>query len=323
MTLPRQNPITDSSRTQAMRRFGIAMIGSIAAPLLFCSGASAAATAWFSQKSPFNNPVAAPGSVDASSAAWAQALYGAAGDAGLWVNNDAWTTPVYHATPKTPRVVISIANTGKRITIPYSADWRPSPDSDAHIAIVDNATGCDYEFQAFDASHLTAHGEGTYRIYRGTGAHVPTGHTGAALSLLAGLIRPSDVRAGVIRHALAFGAPITGPAFVAPASSSDGHTSGGIPEGTRFQLDPSYDLGPLHLSKFQLMLARSLQRYGMYLRDTAGAVTLYAQSTTDGSNYALPIQPLPREVLLHLRAIRAPSGVSLDPPTPARCARQH
>jgi hypothetical protein len=319
VTLPRRNTTTHSS----MRRLVVALLGSIAVPLLFCSTASAVATKWFSQKSPFNNPVAAPGSVDPSSTAWAQALYGAAGDAGLWVNSDAWTTTVYHATPATPRVSVWIENTRKRITIPYSAEWRASPDADSHIAIIDGATGCDYEFQAFDATQLIGHSEGTYRIYRGSGAHVPTGHTGAALSLLAGLIRPSDVRAGVIRHALAFGAPITGPAFVAPASSSDGRTSGGIPEGTRFQLDPSYDLGPLHLSKFQLMLARALQRYGMYLRDTAGAVTLYAQSTTDGSSYALPVQPLPREVLLHLRAVRAPSGVSLDPPTPARCARQH
>ena len=320
MTLPRQNPIPESSRR---RRLVVALLGSIAVPLLFCSTASAAATKWFSQKSPFNNPVAAPGSVDPSSTAWAQALYGAAGDVGLWVNSDAWTTTVYQANPATPRVSVWIDNTRKRITIPYSADWRASPDADSHIAIIDGTTGCDYEIPDLNAAPLSGHSEGTYRIYRGSGAHVPTGHTGAALSLLAGLIRPSDVRAGVIRHALAFGAPITGPAFVAPASSSDGRTSGGIPEGTRFQLDPSYDLGPLHLSKFQLMLARALQRYGMYLRDTAGAVTLYAQSTTDGSSYALPVQPLPRDVLLHLRAVRAPSGVSLDPPTPARCARQH
>lgn len=305
----------------AMRRV-VALLGPVLAATVACTGAAAAPTAWWSQKSPFNRPVGALGRVDPLSTTWSEMLYNAAGDAGLWVNSDAWTTPVYHATRATPRVTVWIANTGKKIIIPYASGWQPSPDTDSHLAVVDNDTGCDYEFQAFDPTHLTAHAEGTYRIYRGSGAHVPTGHTGAALSLLAGLIRPWDVRSGVIRHALAFAAPVTAPTSVAPASSSDGRTPGGIPEGTRFQLDPSYNLSALHLSPFQLMVARALQHYGMYLRDTGGAVTLYAQSTVDGSSYAMPIQPLPREILLHLRAIRAPSGVNLDPPTPAGCAPQ-
>jgi hypothetical protein len=304
---------------------GLAVAAAVA---VLCSSASpapiasAAPTAWWSKRSPFNTAITAPMNVDSRSAAWAQMLYDSAGDAGLWINTDAWTTTVYHATPKTPRVVISIANTGRRITIPYDPAWRPSPDADAHLAVIDSATGCDYEFQEFDPAHLSAHGEGTYRIYRGSGAHVPTGHTGAALSLLAGLIRPSDIRVGEVRHALALGAPVTGPSAVAPASSSDGRTYGGPPEGTRFQLDPSLNLNTLHLSRFQLIVARALQRYGMYLRDTSGSVTVYAQSTTDGSSYSLQPQPLPREILLHLRVVAPPHGVSFDSSNPARCARQ-
>lgn len=287
-----------------------------------CSSASAAApSTWWSQRSPFNTPITRV-AVDARSEAWAQMLYDSAGEAGLWINTDAWTTTVYRATRATPRAVISIRNTGKRIAIPYDPAWHPSPDADAHLAVIDAAAGCDYEFQEFDAATLSAHAEGTYRIYSGSGAHAPTGHTGGALSLLAGLVRPSDVQAGAVRHALAFAAPVTGPGAVSPATSSDGRTAGGPPEGTRFQLDPSLDLRPWHLSRFQLMIARALQRYGMYLRDTGGAVTLYAQSTSDGSSYSLTPQPLPRDLLLHLRAVQPPRGVSLDPPNPRQCARQ-
>jgi len=280
------------------------------------------ATKWWSQQSPFNLPLAGA-RIDGRSGAWAQMLYDSAGQAGLWVNSDAWTTPVYHATAQTPRVTIAIVNTQKSITIPYDPSWKPSPDGDSHIAIIDGKLGCDYEFQSFDPTHNTAIAEGTYRIYRGSGAHVPTGHTGAALSLLAGLIRPADIRSGAIRHALAFAAPVTAPGVVAPASWSDGRNPSGIPEGTRFQLDPSLDLSPYHLSQFQLMLARALQRYGMYLRDTGGAVALYAESTVDGASYPLPVQPLPRDMLLHMRAMTPPSNVSFDSQNPARCARQH
>ena len=250
-------------------------------------------------------------------------LYDSAGSAGLWVNTNEWTTTVYHATAKTPRSVVYVDNNQTHITIPWEPGWRPSPDADSHIAIIDGSTGCDYEFQEFNPQAMTAHGEGTYRIFRGSGAHVPTGHTGAGLSLLAGLIRPSDIRAGVIRHALAFAAPVTGTNSVLPGTSTDGRTSGGPPEGTRFQLDPSINLAALHLGPFQLIVARALQRYGMYLRDTGGAVTLYAESTSDGSTYRYQPQNLPRELLLHFRAVAPPAGVRLDPMNPARCAAQH
>ncbi len=250
-------------------------------------------------------------------------LFDSAGSAGLWIQSDYWTSTVYHATSRTPRAVVFVENTRKRITIPYEPAWRPTPDADAHIAIIDQSTGCDYEFQAFNRASMSGLGEGTYRIYQGSGAHAPTGHTGSALSLLAGLVRPRDVKAGVIRHALAFAAPVTGSdSAVLPASSSDGRTPGGPPEGTRFQLDPALDLQSLHLSRFQLIVAVALQRYGMYLRDTGGAVAIYAESTFDGSSYAYQPQPLPRDLLLHLRAVAPPAQVQLDPQNPPRCARQ-
>jgi hypothetical protein len=314
MTLPR--------RIFAFAVIAIAALGCAVAVAVAAPTSSTKVTKWWSVQSPFNQTLDGAG-IDARSGAWAQMLYDSAGQAGLWVNDDAWTTPVYHATPSTPRITIAVVNTQKSITIPYDPSWRPSPDGDSHIAIIDPKAGCDYEFQSFDPARHAAIAEGTYRIYSGSGAHVPTGHTGAALSLLAGLIRPADVRLGVIRHALAFAAPVTAPAAVAPASWSDGRNPTGIPEGTRFQLDPSLDLSPWHLSPFQLMVARALQRYGMYLRDTGGAVALYAESRTDGASYALPIQGLPRDLLLHMRAMTPPHNVSFDSQNPARCARQH
>lgn len=277
---------------------------------------------WWAETSPFNAAIPPNVAVNQQSAAWAQMLYESAGHAGLYINDDSWTTTVYVARVRTPRKTFSITNTRSRITIPYDPRWKSSPDSDSHIAIIDRRNGCDYEFQRFDATAGTALGEGTYRIFDGSGAHLPTGHTGAALSLLAGLIRPSDIRNGVIRHALAFGAPVTGTAFVPPGTSSDGRVTAGPPEGTRFQLDPGLDLSSLKLSPVQLIVAQALQRYGMYLRDTAGAVALYAQSRADGSTYAQPLQALPRDLLLHLRAVMPPAGTTFDERNPSGCARQ-
>jgi hypothetical protein len=123
---------------------------------------------------------------------------------------------------------------------------------------------------------------------------------------MAGLVRPEEVQAGVINHALAIGYPYTkagGP--VAPATKSDGRAatengtatgnpampSGGmaIPEGARLDIDPSFDLNSLSLQPWERTLAVALQTYGGYVVDTSGSTTIYAQnpqSYTTGNPFA-------------------------------------
>ena len=106
-----------------------------------------------------------------------------------------------------------------------------------------------------------------------TGALRPDGWTSATASglpILAGLARYDEaVEQGEIRHALAFTAGASAHFFVHPATHSSG-TSGSSsapPLGLRVRLRKGYDLSGLHGTS--LVIARALQRYGMFLIDNA------------------------------------------------------
>jgi hypothetical protein len=83
---------------------------------------------------------------------------------------------------------------------------------------------------------------------------------------------------------------------VPPANRNDGKSSSSdaIPEGTRFRLDPSVDVTKLDLSPVALTVARALQRYGMVVTDTAGAVVLMAE---DAQPFLAAGEPNPYEAL--------------------------
>jgi hypothetical protein len=165
--------------------------------------------------------------------------------------------------------------------VPIPAAARPDPAGDAHLAVLDRRTGCEYDFwkarkhgstwSAAWANSLRTSGSGI--LPRGLSAR------GSGFALLGGLIWPEELARGRIDHALIFSYPHTSAAgFVAPATESDGRSEqpDAIPEGARLQLDPSLDVDSLMLPPYERTIARALQRYGMYLADTSSNVTLYA-----------------------------------------------
>ncbi len=241
------------------------------------------------------------------------------------LNDDAWTVPVYRAPAGTPTATVAIKNGNAHITVPYQSSYRPSPDSDAHLAIIDQSTGCDYEFQSFDPSTMSAIAEATYHAFTGSGGHVAgPGHSGGELSYLGGLITPQDVSSGVIGHALRFATSDNSPTFVYPATRSDGTTAGGLPEGIRVRLNPDVNLASLHLTPFQLMVARALQTYGAYDADDASGFALYAESTVDGSTYSQAVSGLPKSLISDLQFLAQPaSGAQLDRTTDTTCQQPH
>jgi hypothetical protein len=99
------------------------------------------------------------------------------------------------------------------------------------------------------------------------------GSRGAGVPYLAGLVRPCEIGQRHIDHALAFAYQNTTSGFVYPATKSDGTASNGMPEGSRLQLNPAIP-GSMIKSWGCLgacfTIAKALQRYGMYLIDTAG-----------------------------------------------------
>ncbi len=279
--------------------------------------------ALWSASSFLNTPIA-NFTASSSSAGWLSMLSNSE-TYGLWVDSLSWAAPLYHAAGTTATVTVSIANTGRHISIPYQSSFQPDPSGDAQLAVIDDTTGCEYEFQGFNPATLTAHAEGTFHAYTGSGLHAnDAGVTGSNISVLGGLITAKDVASGTINHALRYATPYDAPTFVAPASRTDGSLSGGIPAGQLMRLDPALNLSGLGLTPFQLQIAKALQTYGAYNADAAGSFKLYAESTVDGSTYATAVGGLPWSIVSHLQFGSAALGsTATDTNSDITCSQQH
>lgn len=213
---------------------------------------------------------------------------------GAWVNTTEWSTPVYTVRKKQPTVSVALDQPSgwnqelrqALAAVPIPPDARPASDSDAHLVVWQPSTDTMWELwgarQAADGWH-TRYGGRIIGASKDPG-YFPTapgwGATATGLPLLGGLVRVSELRAGVIPHALALEIPEPRADWYAwPAQRTDGTSSDprAIPEGTRFRIDPSLKLSKLEMSPFARTLARAAQQYGIYVTDRAGAVAFTAE----------------------------------------------
>jgi hypothetical protein len=242
---------------------------------------------WFSDPSPLNTPIAAGAEVDPSSAAMVKALQADAETKRWSIGVKYYSVPIYYSGPGTKRYTVSLTASWRPrsalVDAPIPDDARPDPGSDGHMAVIDTKSGCFYEY--FEARRVGSGWQAKWAnrgLMSGTGIQ-PKGYStrDAGFVNFAGLIRPEELKAGVIDHALVFSTMYTAPGgVVAPATSGTGVAtapSGALPlpEGAHVQLDPRLDLNSLGLEPWQKTIARALQVYGMYLVDT-GSLGLYA-----------------------------------------------
>ena len=99
-----------------------------------------------------------------------------------------------------------------------------------------------------------------------------TSATASGLPILPGLVRYDEaVEQGEIRHALSFISGATAHAYVAPATHSSGTTNAQFapPMGLRMRLRADFDLSGFHGAS--LVVLRALQKYGMFVTDSANA----------------------------------------------------
>jgi hypothetical protein len=309
---------------------------------------------WFGPRSPLNTPIPEGASIDPRSAEMVAGIVHADQARGWAIAVKRWTVPVYYANSKTRRVTVRLTaewrSRNSMLGVPIPEGAQPDPGSsigtDGHMAVIDKRTGCFYEF--YEASKRP---DGTWEakwanrgLLTGTGIQ-PGGRSTRASGFVnfAGLIRPAELQAGVIPHALTFAYPFTkdgGP--VRPATDSDGRAStqdgwGGlarpanalpIPEGARVQLDPALDLNALDLKPWQKTVARALQVYGMFLADTSGNISLAALGAQSWrlNPYARwwedePYAYLPSSLAPHLRVLRLPPQAERRTfVAPSRCA---
>jgi hypothetical protein len=192
------------------------------------------------------------------------------------------------------------------VGVPLSRDMWGENTGDGHICVIDPYKQIAWEMSRFHWSSGSSPQCTTFNIWDLSGrgyADADAGGTwqtiggrGSGFPLIAGLIRPEEVEAGEIHHALVFtfgsnrkadnGANL----FISPPGArSDGKFTGDkYPiEGSLFQLDPSLtesDFDSWGLAPSARVVARALQRYGMYLCDNGGDWALQVQLLSSDSS---------------------------------------
>jgi hypothetical protein len=215
---------------------------------------------------------------------------------GLFINTVAWTDPVVTGGKltaihcrQTPDCGDDPKNKIKELEIP--TDVNPNAYYDGWFTVL--SPNGKYAYDLWRARRL-ADGSISFQYMRiwslsgsGYGAPNTPSARGSGLPLFAGLIRPAELEAGTIDHALAISVP--GPSqryYVQPASTTDGNgVNGSLPEGARLRLKANIRIPP-NSKTFQLTtgqrraasaLLYTLRNYGAIVVDRAAVPTLYAQ----------------------------------------------
>jgi hypothetical protein len=257
----------------------------------------------YSDTSPFNLAMGpgAPVAHDSSRTVRAavgggDAAYIVAGDPkrpdGIAVYYSKVTDPVYrlHCTEDWGTCPIE----GMRIHVPEGAQPAGGYGTDAHMTIVDQWSGWEYDLWAVTSIPRSG---GTLRMGFGgrtriDGSGLDSYAVAARFGSLGGLIRPQEMVAGHINHALQMFVPCT-EGFVYPADhpgldcSDAGMPSASAPAmGARFRLATSVaSIRRHHYPTWKRAILVALHRYGAYVADTSGDETYWGFRTESSASY--------------------------------------
>jgi hypothetical protein len=209
-----------------------------------------------------------------------------------------WGQPAYWARPGDPQYAVQGLPPGaphelKHLRIPSGAQGADNSDgtmsvydmtrgyvvllTDAHY----DATADTWSASGATVTYLDSNGlldtAGRSGDPRNQGTH--RGNNGAT-----SYVRYDMVKAGDVRNVLKIASgPALADRWVFPMTGSDGTVAnpsvGAPPEGLRLRLKPSIDLGALGLHPQALVIAKALQKYGVYLGDSGGTTALKLEDT--------------------------------------------
>jgi hypothetical protein len=184
---------------------------------------------------------------------------------------------------------------GDRIRIPDAA--RVPGGTDRHLSVVDQASGWEYDFWGVKSKpagggRLVVRWGGKTRI---DGDGLGSGAVAAGFGTLAGTLRPQEIEAGVINHALALTVYCDNGRHVYPARavstpcSALGRSNKYAPSlGTRFQFAMSRKrIDSLRVPGYQKTLLRAMARYGAYVADTGGTWGILQESGLESTSFGL------------------------------------
>jgi len=252
----------------------------------------------FAPSSFWNTQLPANPVLDPASGTLVNDLVRQVGKYGTWVNTTQYTAPAYQPAANTPTVKVKLDNAnavlqGQLNAVPIPADAKPSGGTDGSMIIWQPSTDKLWElWQAHKLSDGWHASWGGYTAGVSTSSGIypyPFGVAASGLSMLGGMLRSDELyTTGKINHPLAISVPeVTAGLFRAPATRTDGTiTGGGIPEGTRFQLDPNFDVwGTPGIPYVTRLVMDAAKKYGLVVNDKGGAVSFMAEDPLSiGSN---------------------------------------
>jgi hypothetical protein len=238
----------------------------------------------YADDSPFNTRVPRDPRLDPESDRIVEAVLGMGPIADLVDAPDTgsdWYHPVYFSSPRDPVHTVHCTRDwgtceveGARVRIPDGA--RPAGGGDAHMAVVDQQTGVEYDLWQAEQPEP---GGGTLTVSWGgrttvTGSGLGSDATAAHFGLLAGVIRAAELKAGHIDHALFMTVGCTAHRYVYPAAgyASDCDDESHAPAvGQWFWLDMTRaEIEALGAPPWKETILRALADYGAYVGDTGG-----------------------------------------------------
>lgn len=256
----------------------------------------------FAATSFWNAPLASTTPIDPNSQSYVHDLVSQVNQYGAWMNTNWYSVPLYVVPAGQPTVKVTLNTWGpdlqqqwNAVPIPPGATaangtdksmavWQPSTDKMWDFWLMQQASGAWSARWGGEMDNVSS----SQGYFTHSGQTNNWGATATGLALAGGLITLADLKRGYINHALAIALPQTeAGVFSWPAQRTDGKSTAAtaLPEGIRFRLDPSINVAALGLPWLDRIIAQAAQTYGIVVRDTSGAVTLYAQDPTPtGSN---------------------------------------
>jgi hypothetical protein len=263
----------------------------------------------YSDASPFNRPLPPTVTQIPNSAAVGArtATFGTGGarfSAGGAGTSADWGHPLYYSQPSDPVYTVHCTESwgtcdveGIQLQIPNAA--KPAGAGDAHMAVIDQRGRWEYDFwqikrKPAGGGTLVVSWGGRTRIGTpdadGLGAKATASHFGLA----AGIIRPEELVAGKINHALFMTVKCTNGTSVWPAGSGTGRScsqmglsNANAPAmGAHVYLDvPLTRIRALAIPYWKKAILIAMARYGMYVGDTGSDYTGWTIQIESGSSY--------------------------------------
>lgn len=238
----------------------------------------------YADSSPFNTPIGASPKIAPNSAAMVSKSLLPYRSNANFANSDWWGISIVDAAASDPLRQIGVFDWGygadiavPAVHIPNSA--QPTLGSDHHLVVLDGDREADMWVAERQADGNWLAGARVATSTTGSGIAGPIAGNAAGFALAAGVVRPEEIAAGRIRHALAFTSPYVRNSFVAPAVHGDGKQADpdAMPMGTRIQLNPAADISKLPAA--QRIIAQALKDYGAYLTDSSGSLALRGEAS--------------------------------------------